>query len=98
MDKLIIKPTEKQYLAYQALQDKDYIFLGGGAGGGKSWWLCESRLIKAIAFPGYKSFIGREELTRLMSSTYLTWVKVCRHYGIKQGSGLHEWKLNGQYH
>lgn len=95
---LIIKPTPKQFLAYQRLTDSDYIFLGGGAGGGKSWWLCESRLIKAVSYPGYKSFIGREELTRLMSSTYLTWIKVCKFHGIKQGDGLNEWKLNGQYH
>lgn len=74
------------------------MFLGGGAGGGKSWWLCESRLIKAISFPGYKSFLGREELTRLMGSTYLTWVKVCAFYGVKQGNGPDEWRFNGQYH
>lgn len=81
-------------MAYQRLLDSDYVFLGGGAGGGKSWWLCESRLIKAIAYPGYKSFIGREELTRLMSSTYLTWVKVCAYHKIPRDT----WKLNGQYH
>ena|ERR1700693_4460429 len=63
----------------------------------KSWWLCESRLIKALAYPGYKSFIGREELKRLMGSTFLTWVKVCSKYGIKQGDGLNEWKINRQY-
>lgn len=95
---LQIRPTKKQFEAYQRLTDSDYVFLGGGAGGGKSWWLCESRLIKCLAYPGYKSFIGREQLTRLMGSTYLTWVKVCAHYGIKQGSGPDEWKLNGQYH
>lgn len=33
-----------------------------------------------------------------MGSTYLTWVKVCSYYGIKQGNGPDEWKLNGQYH
>ena len=33
-----------------------------------------------------------------MGSTYLTWVKVCAFYGVKQGNGLDEWKLNGQYH
>ncbi len=95
---MIVEPTDKQYLAYQKLLDSDYIFLGGGAGGGKSWWLCESRLLKAIAYPGYKSFIAREELTRLMSSTYLTWMKVCKYHGIKSGTGPQEWKLNGQYH
>lgn len=71
--------------------------MGGGAGGGKSWWLCESRLKNALAYPGYRSFIGREELKRLMGSTYMTWVKVCAYYGVKQGDGYHEWKLNGQY-
>ncbi len=76
------------------MRDSDYIFLGGGAGGGKSWWLCESRLMNALAYPGYKSFIGREELKRLMSSTYLTWVKVCAFHGVKYGE---QWKLNGQY-
>lgn len=91
---LEIKPTEKQIEAYRRLLDSDYIFFGGGAGGGKSWWLCESRLIKALMYPGYKSFIGREELTRLMGSTYLTWVKVCKFHGI--GNDL--WHLNGQYH
>lgn len=51
--------------------------------------------MKAIAYPGYKSFIAREELTRLMGSTYQTWIKVCQFHGVKQG--VH-WKLNGQYH
>lgn len=93
---ITIRPTWKQHLAYQALEDPevDVVFLGGGAGGGKSWTICESRLVRALRYPGYKSFIGREELTRLMGSTYLTWVKVCAHHGIKQD----KWHLNGQYH
>ena len=33
-----------------------------------------------------------------MSSTYITWIKVCKFHGIKQGDGFNEWKLNGQYH
>lgn len=89
-----ISATLKQAEAYNRLLDSEYVFFGGGAGGGKSWWLCESRLIKAIMFPGYKSFIGREELTRLMGSTYLTWIKVCKFHGI----GQDYWHLNGQYH
>ncbi len=68
--------------------------LAGEPGGGKSWWLCESRLMNALAYPGYKSFIGREELTRLMGSTYLTWVKVCAFHKVPRDT----WKLNGQYH
>lgn len=95
MKTLTIQPTPKQHLAYEALKDKDVdtIFLGGGAGGGKSWWICESRLLNAIRFPGYKSFIGREELKRLMQSTYVTFTKVCQFHKIPQGT----YKLNGQY-
>jgi len=66
---LNVRPDPKQFDAYQALEWARYIFLGGGAGGGKSWWICESRLMKALAHPGYKSFIAREELKRLMTST-----------------------------
>lgn len=93
--KITITPTKKQHEAYEALRNplKDTIFLGGGAGGGKSWWLCESRLINALRYPGYKSFIGREELKRLMQSTFVTFSKVCAYHKIPKDT----WKLNGQY-
>ena len=92
---LEINPTEKQYLAWQALQDPSVaeIHFGGAAGGGKTWLGCESRLARAIAYPGYKSFIGRNELTRLMATAYVTFTKVCKHHNI----GIDEWNLNGKY-
>ncbi len=92
---ITLTPTYKQHLAYEALKDPsiDTVFLGGGAGGGKSWTICESRLINCYLYPGYKSFIGREELKRLMQSTYITWTKVCSFHKIPQ----EDWKLNGQY-
>ncbi len=93
MAEITLKPTLKQHLAYEALKDCDEVFLGGGAGGGKSWWICESRLEKAVRFPGYRSFIGRKELKRLMQSVYVTWLKVCKYHNIHRGS----WHLNGQY-
>lgn len=90
-----IRPLFKQHLVYEALKTPtiDAVFFGGGAGGGKSWLICESRLINALRFPGYKSFIGRKELKRLMQSTYLTWQKVCQFHKIPQDS----WRLNGSY-
>lgn len=91
--KLRITPTYKQHLVYEALRQSHEVFFGGGAGGGKSWLICESRLINCYRYPGYKSFIAREELKRLMASTYVTWCKVCRHHGIPET----DWKLNGQY-
>lgn len=92
---MILRPTYKQHLVYEALKDKskDTIFFGGGAGGGKSWLICESRLVNAIRFPGYRSFIGREELKRLMQSTFVTFAKVCAYHKIPTDF----WKLNGQY-
>ena len=92
---LEINPTLKQELAWNALSDPSIaeIHFGGGAGGGKTWLGCESRLVRAYAYPGYKSFMARNELTRLMGSTYITWTKVCSFHKIPQD----EWKLNGKY-
>ncbi len=91
-----IQPNNKQHLAWQALENPDIaeIHYGGAAGGGKSWLGCESRLVRAYRYPGYKSFIGRSELTRLMASSYVTWTKVCAFHKIPQS----DWRLNGQYH
>lgn len=90
---MIIKPTKKQHQAWEALKNKREVFFGGAAGGGKSWWLCETRLVNCYLHPGYKSFIGREELKRLMQSTYITWTKVCKYHKIPKT----DWQLNGQY-
>jgi len=94
MTEITIRPTAKQHQVYQALNSPDItdIFFGGGAGGGKTWLICESRLINALRFPGYRSYIAREELKRLMQSVYVTWTKVCKHHDIPD-----IWSLNGQY-
>ena len=90
-----INPFPKQYEAWLALQNPAIreIHYGGGAGGGKSWLGCESRLVRAISMPGYKSFIGRKQLSDIMKTTMVTWLKVCKFYKIPQS----DWKLNGKY-
>ena len=95
-NRLEINPTEKQFQAWQALQNPKIaeIHFGGAAGGGKSWLGCESRIVRAYAYPGYKSFIGRNELTRLMATTFVTFQKVCSFHKIPR----EDWNLNGQYH
>ena len=93
MSIITIRPTRTQHQVYEALKNKDEIYYGGAAGGGKSWIICESRLINCYLYPGYRSFIGREELKRLMQSTFITWTKVCKHHNIPDN----DWKLNGQY-
>ncbi|NOR84758.1 phage portal protein [archaeon] len=90
-----IKPTYKQYLVWDKLFNDytKYIMFGGGAGGGKSWLICDWLIYMCFKYPGTKWFLGREELKRLMGSTFITFCKVMSAHNIS--SEL--WKLNGQY-
>jgi len=90
-----IKPHPKQYIAYKLLWDQETRFLafGGGAEGGKSWLGAEWLMTNCYRYPGTKWFIGRNELKRLMASSYATFRKVCTYHGIP----FADWKLNGQY-
>ncbi len=92
---ITLKPTPKQHEAYEALKEKGskFITFGGGAGGGKSWLGCEWLIVNCIRYPGSKWFMGREELKRLMASSYVTFTKVMSHHDIERTL----WKLNGQY-
>lgn len=91
-----IKPSYKQHLAYTALWDKttSFVLFGGGAEGGKSWLGAEWLLTNCYRYPGTKWFIGRNELTRLLASSYATFRKVCVYHSIPP----EDWKYNGQYH
>ena len=78
-----IKPTKKQYKAYQYLNPSyygcKYIAFGGGAGGAKSWLGCEWLLQMCYIYPGTKYFIGRNELKRIMQSTYIGTYSLVTH-------------------
>lgn len=92
-----IRPTPKQELAWDALSfnrsDIRFVGLGGGAGGGKTWMGCEWLLTNCYFYPGSRWFIARNELKRLMNSTYVTWRKVTKHHGIPDD----DWVLDGKY-
>lgn len=90
-----IVPTLKQHQAWEYLKDPATMFVvfGGGAGGGKSWLGCEWLLTNCYFYPQSKWFIGREELKRLMTSTFITWSKVCAHHKIPKS----DWDLNQKY-
>lgn len=92
---LTIEPFAKQQEAWEALlNDKTtYVVYGGAAGGGKSWLGCEWLLVMCLKYPGSRWFIGRDELKKIMSSSFQTWIKVCKHHRIPEES----WKVNGQY-
>ena len=90
-----LNPTIKQGVAWIKLLDKKtrFVVFGGGGGGGKSWLGCEWLLSMCLQYPKTKWFIGREELKRLLGSTYMTFLKVCSHHNIPK----EKWRLNGQY-
>ena len=89
-----LKPTKKQFDAYQKLQDDvtKYVLFGGGAGGGKSWLICEWQASFAMMYAGTRYFIGREELKRLRQSTLITFFKVLKFHQIP----VTDFKYNGQ--
>lgn len=91
-----LKPTVKQFEAYNLLWDEvtRFLLFGGGAEGGKSWLGAEWLLTNCYRYPGSKWFIGRNELTRLMASSYATFRKVCAYHKIPDT----DWRYNGQYH
>lgn len=60
---------------------------------GKSWLICEWALTNAYFYPGSRGFIARNELKRLMNSTFITWTKVCKHHQIPET----DWVLDGKY-
>lgn len=99
-DPFVIKDGVKHQKQEEALQiltdnETEEFGYGGAAGGAKSWTGCVWEVFMAMAYPGTRWFIGREELKRLRDSTYQTFLKVCKTYGVKKD--LH-WIYNGQDH
>lgn len=94
--KIKIRPTEKQQLAWDALDTNNWTIkilgFGGGAGGGKTWMACEWLLTLSYRFPNFRSFIARQELTRLKKSSFVTFKKVCRYHNIPDS----DWRLDTQ--
>lgn len=88
----------RQKQALQILTDDTTIEFtyGGAAGGAKSWTGCVWLAFMCLAYPETKWFMGREELKRLRETTYLTFIKVCKLYGIKIGVDF-EYKSQDHY-
>jgi phage terminase large subunit len=85
----------KKDQALQILTDNvtSELAYGGAKGGGKSRVGTDWQVLSALAYPGIKQFIGREERTRLMASTYKTFLNTCSDLKIPSWA----WKLDGKY-
>lgn len=84
---MIWEPSNKQFQAWEILQDKTTteILYGGGAGGGKSYLGCVWILTNCLQYPGTRWLIGRASLKTLKETTLLTFFGVCKSWGLKSG-------------
>ena len=88
------KRHAKQHEALCALTDPKTreLLYGGAAGGAKSWTGVSWLTFSALAYPGTRYFIGRNQLNDLRESTSVTIDKVFNAYGITEK----DYRYNGQ--
>jgi len=81
---LVISPKQEEIL--RVLEDKTHteIFMGGAAGGSKSFTGCLWQIMRRLTYSGSRGFIARARLKSLKESTLLTFFEVCRLLGLKQ--------------
>ncbi|QDP47781.1 MAG: putative terminase large subunit [Prokaryotic dsDNA virus sp.] len=82
-----IRPTitAKQDIAFLYLKDKETneILFGGGAGGGKSWFICAALITHCIKYKGIRVLLGRSKLTALKTTTLNTFFDVCKQWNLE---------------
>ena len=83
MPNLTVSPKQIEML--KALEDKTHteIFLGGAAGGAKSFTGCLWQILRRIKYPGSRGFLARAQLKSLKESTLLTFFEVARMLGLQ---------------
>jgi len=90
---LTISP--KQHEMFIALEDHEHteVFLGGAAGGSKSFTGCLWQIKRRLQYAGSRGFLARARLKDLKASTLLTFFEVCGKLGLKMGV---DYKYNAQ--
>ena len=76
--------TNKQEKAFEYLNDKETseILFGGGAGGGKSFFLCSALISHCLTYKGIRCLLGRASLSSLKSTTLNTLFEVCEQWNL----------------
>lgn len=89
MTNLIISPKQKEM--FLALENKEHteIFMGGAAGGSKSFTGCLWQIIRRLKYAGSRGFLARAKLKDLKQSTLLTFFEVCGLLGLKRDRDYH---------
>lgn len=75
-----LEVSPKQLEILKVLEDKTHteIFIGGAAGGSKSFTGCLWQIMRRMKYPGSRGFIARARLKSLKESTLLTFFEVCK--------------------
>jgi len=78
--------SEKQHEILKVLDDEKHteVFMGGAAGGSKSFTGCYWQIKRRLRYAGSRGFIARARLKSLKESTLLTFFEVCKMLGLKQ--------------
>jgi phage terminase large subunit len=79
--------SEKQEEIFKVLEDDVHteIFMGGAAGGAKSFSGCLWQILRRLKYKGSRGYIARARLKDLKASTLLTFWEVCNKLGLKSG-------------
>ena len=85
MVNLVISPKQREMM--KVLNDPVHteIFMGGAAGGSKSFTGCLWQILRRIKYKGSRGFLARARLKSLKESTLLTFFEVCRMLGMTLG-------------
>jgi phage terminase large subunit len=91
------QPTEKQFEAFNILEDKETteLLFGGAAGPGKTYLGCVWIAYGCLRYPGSRWMIGRAVLKHLKASTLLTLFDVLKDWGLKTGEDYNYNAMDG---
>ncbi len=81
------RPSWKQHLAWQALEDDrtEEVMYGGAAGGGKSFLGASWKVYRRLRYPGSRGVTARTRLIDIKESTLVTYFKVLAAWDLVMG-------------
>ena len=80
----MISPKQEEILLVLDDTIHTEVFMGGAAGGSKSFTGCLWQIQRRMVYPGSRGFLARARLKSLKESTLLTFFEVARMLGLRQ--------------
>lgn len=85
MNEITLTVSPKQMEILRILEDTDHteVFIGGAAGGSKSFTGCLWQIMRRLTYAGSRGFLARARLKNLKESTLLTFFEVLKMLGLR---------------